>query len=266
VTSSAIVAADITSGTITGTQLSSSIALPNGATATTQSAGDNSTKVATTAYVAANAGGGSSTAATQANYESDAVSLTTIASAFGRSVTSGDLLIAIVGDFTGGTITTPTCTDTLSSTWSAVGNTGLNTAQNNTQSWMFKASAASTGADTVTCSGLVAGHLDLAILEYPAATIETSHFANALCSTSSGISHSLTTAAANTVLVYAFENNIGDTQANVPTYLNEIFSQGQNSTDTLKVFDRSSVALGTFAVKFNTNTGQICHSGAIAFH
>ena len=50
-TSSAIVAADITSGTITGTQIASSIALAGSPTTTTQSANDNSTKVATTAYV-----------------------------------------------------------------------------------------------------------------------------------------------------------------------------------------------------------------------
>lgn len=46
-----IVAGDITSGTITGTQLASSIAIPGSPTTTTQSANDNSTKVATTAYV-----------------------------------------------------------------------------------------------------------------------------------------------------------------------------------------------------------------------
>jgi hypothetical protein len=40
--------------------LSSGTALPNGTTATTQSSGDNSTKVATTAYVDAATGGGSS--------------------------------------------------------------------------------------------------------------------------------------------------------------------------------------------------------------
>ncbi len=51
VTSSAIVAADITSGTITGTQIASSVALAGSPTTTTQSAGDNSTKIATTAYV-----------------------------------------------------------------------------------------------------------------------------------------------------------------------------------------------------------------------
>lgn len=47
----AIVAADITSGTITGTQIASSIALAGSPTTTTQSANDNSTKIATTAYV-----------------------------------------------------------------------------------------------------------------------------------------------------------------------------------------------------------------------
>lgn len=46
-----IVAADITSGTITGTQLSGTIALPNGATATTQAVGSNDTKVATDALL-----------------------------------------------------------------------------------------------------------------------------------------------------------------------------------------------------------------------
>ncbi len=49
-TSSLIVAADITSGTITGTQIASSIALAGSPTTTTQSAADNSTKIATTAY------------------------------------------------------------------------------------------------------------------------------------------------------------------------------------------------------------------------
>jgi hypothetical protein len=57
-TSSAVVAADITNATITGTQLSSTIALPNGATATTQSVADNTTKIATDAFVIANAGTG----------------------------------------------------------------------------------------------------------------------------------------------------------------------------------------------------------------
>jgi hypothetical protein len=51
VTSSLIVAADITSATITGTQIASSIALAGSPTTTTQSACDNSTKIATTAYV-----------------------------------------------------------------------------------------------------------------------------------------------------------------------------------------------------------------------
>ncbi len=49
-TSSLIVAADITSATITGTQIASSIALAGSPTTTTQSACDNSTKIATTAY------------------------------------------------------------------------------------------------------------------------------------------------------------------------------------------------------------------------
>ncbi len=48
---SAIVASDITSATITGTQIASSIALAGSPTTTTQSADDNSTKIATTAYV-----------------------------------------------------------------------------------------------------------------------------------------------------------------------------------------------------------------------
>jgi hypothetical protein len=51
VTSSLIVAADITSGTITGTQIASAVALAGSPTTTTQSADDNSTKIATTAYV-----------------------------------------------------------------------------------------------------------------------------------------------------------------------------------------------------------------------
>lgn len=46
-----IVAADITSATITGTQIASSIALAGSPTTTTQAASDNSTKIATTAYV-----------------------------------------------------------------------------------------------------------------------------------------------------------------------------------------------------------------------
>ncbi len=46
-----IVAADITSATITGTQIASSVALAGSPTTTTQSADDNSTKIATTAYV-----------------------------------------------------------------------------------------------------------------------------------------------------------------------------------------------------------------------
>lgn len=50
-TSSLIVAADITSATITGTQIASSIALAGNPTTTTASASDNSTKIATTAYV-----------------------------------------------------------------------------------------------------------------------------------------------------------------------------------------------------------------------
>lgn len=50
-TYSAIVAADITSATITGTQIASSIALAGSPTTTTQSANDNSTKIATTAYI-----------------------------------------------------------------------------------------------------------------------------------------------------------------------------------------------------------------------
>lgn len=55
-TSSLIVAADITSATITGTQIASSIALAGSPTTTTQSAKDNSTKIATTAYVDAPTG------------------------------------------------------------------------------------------------------------------------------------------------------------------------------------------------------------------
>lgn len=50
-TSSLIVAADITSATITGTQLASSIALGGSPTTTTQTCGDSSTKLATTAFV-----------------------------------------------------------------------------------------------------------------------------------------------------------------------------------------------------------------------
>jgi hypothetical protein len=50
VTSSLIVAADITNGTITGTQIASSVALAGSPTTTTQTAGDDSTKIATTAY------------------------------------------------------------------------------------------------------------------------------------------------------------------------------------------------------------------------
>lgn len=53
---SLIVAADITSATITGTQIASSVALAGSPTTTTQSAKDNSTKVATTAYVDAATG------------------------------------------------------------------------------------------------------------------------------------------------------------------------------------------------------------------
>ncbi len=56
-TSSLVVAADITSATITGTQIASSIALAGSPTTTTQSPGDNSTKIATTAYVNAASGG-----------------------------------------------------------------------------------------------------------------------------------------------------------------------------------------------------------------
>lgn len=48
---SAVVAADITNATITGTQIASSVALAGSPTTTTQSADDNSTKIATTAYV-----------------------------------------------------------------------------------------------------------------------------------------------------------------------------------------------------------------------
>lgn len=50
-TSSLIVAADITSATITGTQIASSIALAGSPTTTTQTCGDSSTKLATTAFV-----------------------------------------------------------------------------------------------------------------------------------------------------------------------------------------------------------------------
>ena len=50
VTSSLIVAADITNATITGTQIASSVALAGSPTTTTQTAGDDSTKIATTAY------------------------------------------------------------------------------------------------------------------------------------------------------------------------------------------------------------------------
>ncbi len=46
-----IVSGDITDGTIAGGDLSSTIAIPSAATATTQSAADNSTKLSTTAYV-----------------------------------------------------------------------------------------------------------------------------------------------------------------------------------------------------------------------
>lgn len=48
---SAIVAGDITSATITGTQIASSIALAGSPTTTTQAIDDNSTKISTTAYV-----------------------------------------------------------------------------------------------------------------------------------------------------------------------------------------------------------------------
>jgi len=51
VTSSLIVASDITSATITGTQIASSVALAGSPTTTTQTALDASTKIATTAYV-----------------------------------------------------------------------------------------------------------------------------------------------------------------------------------------------------------------------
>jgi hypothetical protein len=49
-TSSLIVAADITSATITGTQIASSIALAGSPTTTSQALCDNSTNIATTAY------------------------------------------------------------------------------------------------------------------------------------------------------------------------------------------------------------------------
>ena len=48
---SAVTSAKIAGGAVTGAKISSSAALPNGVTATTQTANDNSTKVATTAYV-----------------------------------------------------------------------------------------------------------------------------------------------------------------------------------------------------------------------
>lgn len=48
---SLIVAADITSATITGTQIASSVALAGSPTTTTQGADDNSTNISTTAYV-----------------------------------------------------------------------------------------------------------------------------------------------------------------------------------------------------------------------
>lgn len=55
-TVSQIVAADITNATITGTQIASSVALAGSPTTTTQTAKDNSTKIATTAYVDATTG------------------------------------------------------------------------------------------------------------------------------------------------------------------------------------------------------------------
>ena len=54
----------------TGTTVSGTNALDNGTTATTQSPGDNTTKVATDAFVIANAGGGSGTAGTIINVTS----------------------------------------------------------------------------------------------------------------------------------------------------------------------------------------------------
>ena len=50
---------NITAGSIEGASLSSTIAIPTGATGVTQSPADNSTKLATTAYADASGGGGS---------------------------------------------------------------------------------------------------------------------------------------------------------------------------------------------------------------
>jgi hypothetical protein len=80
-----ITATQIASNTITGDKLSSTVALPESSTATTQAAGDNSTKIATTKYV------DTAVSALTANLGSDLVHLTGTETITGDKTFSGNV-------------------------------------------------------------------------------------------------------------------------------------------------------------------------------
>jgi hypothetical protein len=153
-------------------------ALANGMTGTTQSTGDNTTKLATDAFVLANASGGGSTGVLHSGVgapsEGTAGTITHVQGmaikgyslAFGSSVTSGNLLI-VVETGESGMATGLTPTDTLGTGFTQAQSMGFTGGVLNTV--IFIGAAPSSGADTVAWAGSGVTNPSMTIEEFSGA-------------------------------------------------------------------------------------------------
>ncbi len=185
------------------------------------------------------------------------------------NVTSGDFLIVICGYWSGNGVSTFNVTDTLANTWTNRGVTGLNTSNFSSEAVIFTAVASSTGTDTnVTCTQAFDGHIDATFMEYSGATALDSGATdcNNNNSATTGVTHSVTSTATDTLVTFTFVAATSSSTLTTPTnYTLRVTGTG-TSGDTFKAFDRSAVAAGAQSVS-NVGSGTTpLHSCLIGIH
>ncbi len=192
-------------------------------------------------------------------------SSTTATMALDSSQLAGSELIAICGEWTGSTITTPAISDSRSDSWTAVSNTTLTTNNFNQQTWMWNATGVTAGANTVTVT-FASGHLDCITLEYVSpystATFGGSSFTQIADARTPGITPSTTTSQQSTMVGYCFGGNqSGPTFPVTAGYTTELSSTASGSL--FVVVDKASVAAGVNTIQCFTPNSVPIHSALV---
>ena len=192
---------------------------------------------------------------------------TSVASgASSSSVVSGDTLYIFLGVYAAGAPVAPSCSDTLSSSFTAVADTGNNASLNNSRMYVLRAPVTSTGTDTVTCSGEPNGHNDLGVLDINSnVTTDVTSLGN-VNSSAGGNTRSMTTTGTDTLIVAAFTVNTStDSYSGLTGYTTQITGAG-TSGDTFTVYTKASVSSGSQSVTVTgTAAGDPQHAAFVGY-